>query len=623
MGTACPIDVGLESTMSPADDQIDQMPSSSLSSTHLNKVLVKNIGYNKELPMASFVKFYEKFFEDNFGPVNKFYVIRDVVKRYTKGYGFVIFKDSSSVERALNANKKQLTINLGPLIGATERPSKRCLKLFPAREVLTRRVRSYVQNREEDQTPRERGRVVSERMSKRIKLESIAKEGDQHTCEIHKLSDDDIRKIFGELVGLKDLLSCELVCRRWNTIAQDIWLVKQELNFSSIFSPKNSGSNKKVLQILKKCPRLKRLDLNGSLKVGKVTVDIVGRCCPMLEIIHFGRTDLTKISLQNFAMQCSGLKQIYLNGCYKMTEENLCGLLKVASELERLGICGWNKISGQCLHHLSRLKDLFFCHCEEISAKIFAKLAEKCHSSMERFGAGYISLKALSVVCNSFPNLKTLWLDELYREVTFYSFDHISKLEKLEELYIAPLLYGIDDKKFINLLKSCPRLKVLRLLRSIYLTDKGISKISKFCKDISYLDLSQSKITSRSFSSLSQLDLLRGLSLDGTNITDEDVEKLLKACPKLMFLGVNECRRVSFRALLAAYDLSEKGLLDKQFSIMCCDESIDIESVESREKLHATYGHLKYPDYDDSSSDNESSWETCSENHDGSSSESL
>ncbi|XP_074598766.1 uncharacterized protein LOC141853351 [Brevipalpus obovatus] len=623
MGTACPVDVELESTMPPADDQIDRMPSSSQSSTHLNKVLVKNIGYKKGFAMASFVEFYEKFFEDNFGPVNKFYVIRDVVKRYAKGYGFVIFKDSSSMEKLLQATKKQLTIDLGPLHSDIKRSSKRCLEVLPAREALMKRVQSYVRNREEckDEASRERERIVSERMSKKIKIESIAKEEDQHTCEIHKLSDDDIHKIFGELKSSKDLYSCELVCRRWNIIAQDIWSFKQELNFFSTFSYR-SGSNEKVFQILKKCPRLKKLDLNGSLEVDKVTLDIVGQCCPMLEIIDLGGTDLTDISLQDFALQYPKLKGIYLNRCYNMNEDDLHGLLKIATKLECLGICGENDISGECFHLLSQLRELKFSGCQGIPAKIFAKLSEKCHSSLERFEAEGISLGVLSVVCRSFPNLKTLWLDELRKEVTSHSFDHISKLEKLEELYIGSKLLGIDDKKFINLLKSCPRLKVLRLIRSINLTDASISEISNFCKDIRLIDLSQSKITSRSFDSLSRLEHLEGLSLTGTNITEKDVEKLLEACPELMCLNVNRCRRVSPRAFLVAYDLSEKGLLDKRFSMVCCYGKIQLNSMESREKLHDICGRMQYSDYDESSSDNESSWETCNESYGESSSES-
>ncbi|XP_074594944.1 putative RNA-binding protein EEED8.10 isoform X2 [Brevipalpus obovatus] len=499
----------------------------------LYKFIVQNIGDNEGLTMKSFTMFYQRFFEKNFGNVKKFHVFKDLFTQKPLGYGFVIFENRKSAVKALNASRELLTIDLAPVLGVSSEksrtPNKRILEISPSQATLLSIVRNFVKRRKEgkDRKIEERQQIVSELMSKKISRQLIPDETYYMyiTCEIQKLSDEVIRIIFDQLGHYKDLASCELVCRRWNTVAKGVWISKKSLNLTPhLISLKGSKRSEKAFSILKKFSGLKELNLRGLSGIDAATLDIVGECCPMLESISFGGTFLSQVSLKHLAEHCSRLKVIDLSSCLQLTEQNLFGLLKIATGLKCLNIRGHTSITGDCFQNLEHLEILDVRRCRRLTDESFIKLANKCQSSLRELRAGPVSKSTLYIICGTFHNLNTLELEDNLYGPTSISFDFICKLEKLGSLKInSSLTLDLDDRKLIKLLKFCKNLQTLHLHAKYDLTDEGVSKIPDLCTEMRHLSISSSKVNT-SLDSLSRLKYLETLSLRNTRVTDEGVK---------------------------------------------------------------------------------------------------
>ncbi|XP_074594928.1 uncharacterized protein LOC141850252 isoform X2 [Brevipalpus obovatus] len=590
-----------DSAMSPTNDQESSSSSPSTPSqptAEINKLFVKNIGYNTGVSMKSFSNFYRDFFDKNFGSVSQFYVVKDHVKRISRGYGFVTFKDSSIAQKALNASEEELTVNLTPLLGESAYKTPiRTLKVFPAQEKLMSRVRTDVETQKQfkEEEMQRRDDIVSKIISGEVKREPIQEEQESESCGIHRLSDAEIQSIFNYLDDLSDLVCCGLVCKKWNAISEHVWLSKQKLALKdTFFSFQGPVLNKENLfMILKKCPALKELDLDESPHLDEVTFNIIAECCPKLERLIFRQSNLTKISLNYLADHCPALKAIDLSNSSNLTEKKLWEFLKVANGLEYLNLSGNWHITGKCFYHLWQLKELDIRSCGKIIDGSFEKLAQKCHSSLEKLRVGPVSRASLSIICENFRNLTTLELENLLEDATSNVFNLISKLKKLEYLHITSPLDGASDGKFKKFLRSCPKLKTLIIPLSHSLTDDGISRIADFCKNMTHLDISSSQITSQSLDSLAHLNSLKSLSLKYTKVTDEGIGRILKECRNLTFLNVDQCDLITVQTLLNAYDLMVEGLLDKRFTILYCGQRVKISSLDSRQAVHEFENYLE------------------------------
>ncbi|XP_074596274.1 uncharacterized protein LOC141851419 isoform X2 [Brevipalpus obovatus] len=365
-------------------------------------------------------------------------------------------------------------------------------------------------------------------MSKKISRQLIPDETYRNNCEIQKLSDEVIRIIFDQLEHYKDLAFCEFVCRRWNTVAKDVWMSKKSLDLTShLISLKGLKRSTKAFSILKKFSGLKELNLLGLSGIDTATLNIVRECCPMLESIFFGGTFLSQVSLKHLAEHCSRLKVIDLSSCLQLTEQNSCGLLKVATGLKSLNIRGHTSITGYCFQNLEHLQMLDVHRCRGITDGSFIKLANKCQSSLQELRAGPVSKSTLYIICGTFHNLNTLELEDHSYGPTFISFDFICKAEKLESLKISSSqTLDLDDRKLIKLLKFCKNLQTLHLHGKYDLTDEGVSKIPDLCTEMRHLSISSSKV-STSLDSLSRLKYLQTLVMKNTQVTDEGAKNFL------------------------------------------------------------------------------------------------
>ncbi|XP_074595380.1 uncharacterized protein LOC141850614 [Brevipalpus obovatus] len=521
-----------------------------------NQILVRNY-YSKSwgFPFRydKFKRFYKKFFANNFGPVSDFYVGHDHISWDIADAAIVTFEDPSSVQKALkalSASTKQRTVDQERIRWGFK-PVPNVLFISPIEESLISRVRRYVENRNE--TNNKETKELEDNFAKLVSGEikrgpCPKKKQDQNFIQdgIQKLNVDVMRKIIEELEDIKDLISCGLVCRRWNAIAGDIWYSKKKLTIdreqTTIRHYHGLGFNEDIFLILKRCPNLRELELRYYVDV--ITIEIIGVCCPLLEKLV--TMNLDYISPEHLAKCCPRLNAFdFKRGRYlhRFSTEKLSGLLQSFKNLTELNI--------PC----------------SISGRGFDNLPLECRSSLKKLDVEAILDNGLSIVCEYFQNLQTLELGCFDSDTSSQTYDLISKIQGLENLCIKDNS-SIDDDKFVKLIKSCRKLRKLHLPYGPGLTDAGVSQLPNFGKNLRSLDVSYSEISKKSCYSLSKLSLLNSLSLDGTQVDDAGIERILIGCPNLLSLSYDWCRLVTAQTRLTALDLKQRGLLSPRFVLI-------------------------------------------------------
>ncbi|XP_074594939.1 uncharacterized protein LOC141850263 isoform X2 [Brevipalpus obovatus] len=491
-----------------------------------------------------FKRFYKKFFANNFGPVSDFYVGHNHISWDIADAAIVTFEDPSSVQKALNASKKQLTVDLKRIRRKHPR-SLGVLEISPIEETLVSRARRYVETRNE--TNNKETKELEDNFAKLVSGEikrgpCPKKKQDQNFIQdgIQKLNVDVMRKIIEELEDIKDLISCGLVCRRWNAITEGIWYSKKKLTIGNLYTTpidhNGWGFDEDIFFILKRYPNLRELELRYYADL--ITIEVIGLCCPLLEKLV--TMNLGYFTPEHLAKCCPRLKAFdYKNDWFPhdFSTEKLSGLLQSFKNLTELNILG------------------------PISARAFDNLPLECRSSLKKLYFGTILDNALSIVCEYFQNLQTLELGCFDSDTSSQTYDLISKIQGLENLCIKDNS-SIDDHKFVKLIKSCRKLKKLHLPYGPGLTDAGVSQLPNFGKNLRSLDVSYSKMSKKGCYSLSQLSLLNSLYLYGTEVDDTGIERILIGCPNLVSLSYGGGSLITVQTFLTAFDLRQRGLIN-------------------------------------------------------------
>ena len=105
--------------------------------------------------------------------------------------------------------------------------------------------------------------------------------------------------------------------------------------------------------------------------------------------------------------------------------------------------------------------------------------------------------------------------------------------------------FTITDDGIKNI--TNPSLKTLKLSKCVKITDSGIESITLRCQGITYLDLTLCKlIKDQGLKSIAQnLPNLKCLILKGCEITDAGIEHLSKGCRHLQSLDLTDCRQIT------------------------------------------------------------------------------
>lgn len=222
-------------------------------------------------------------------------------------------------------------------------------------------------------------------------------------------------------------------------------------------------------------------------------------------------------------------------------------------------------------------------HLKKLSLKIFS-LTEK-------------ELKILS----KSKSINHLSLDFPERTITSGEWGYIASLENLESLTLRRC--PSSDKKIINLLKGCKKLKHFTLMACEGVSPDILKKISSCIQLVTlqlqlwderqehtleslegFRNLEGFKLFGKcsNIQSLGSLKNLKNLSLNASDITDEQLTEIVIHLPHLKILSLDKCRKIGNKAVVA---IGEHLRELESLSLSCCWDIQELSPLASLTKL--------------------------------------
>jgi F-box and leucine-rich repeat protein 2/20 len=229
----------------------------------------------------------------------------------------------------------------------------------------------------------------------------------------------------------------------------------------------------------------------------KGLVTVASRCHNLRSLCLTGCRLVTDSLLQTLSRDCLKLEELVLSSCPKITDSGLCHLsegphhIKTidVSKCTNVGDLGVGKIISSSAESLVSVKLL---DCYKVTDVTVFALAKSCPNlEILVIGGCYDvtdeSLRALVVGCGE--NIKSLRLDGCEKLTDLSLKTVISKCKNLVALDIGSC-DKVTDVTFKTLIKNefDSKLKVLKA-NHVGFTLMGIHIISKFCKEMEYIDL--------------------------------------------------------------------------------------------------------------------------------------
>ncbi|KAJ1353648.1 hypothetical protein KIN20_010315 [Parelaphostrongylus tenuis] len=241
--------------------------------------------------------------------------------------------------------------------------------------------------------------------------------------------------------------------------------------------------------LIKGCGRsLRFLDLRGCRRLH-------GRCFRLfgdqLEQLYLdGCSHVDELAIEDLCTTATGLKELRINDCCKITNENISMISRMLSELCLLTLCGdrFEKLSTSGLAHISNMTSL-------------VELALD-HNPL-------VNDSFLFLISKSLINLKTLSLANAGSDqaISGKGIMAIAQLKTLEQLDLSSLA-AVRSGVLLEVVYSCRSLSLVQLRNCVYLSDDGVKGMAR-AGNIRHLDLSGSIL-----------------------ITNESVQEFIKAFPQ-------------------------------------------------------------------------------------------
>ncbi|KAK6737214.1 hypothetical protein RB195_019731 [Necator americanus] len=233
-----------------------------------------------------------------------------------------------------------------------------------------------------------------------------------------------------------------------------------------------NASDKAFWYLIKGCGRsLRFLDIRGSRRLH-------GRCFRLLgseleQLYLDGSTHVDEMAFEDLCINAGSLKELRINDCYKVTDENLSMISRTMPDLRVFTLCGdrFEKLTTAGLSHIchmSSLVELALDYNSLVDDAFVIKISEVL-----------TSLKTLSLAnAGSDLSITTTGLRAI---------SHLKDLEQLDLSSLAALRSGV----LLEIVYSCRSLSLLQLRNCVYLSDEGVKGLAKM-KNIRHLDLSGS-----------------------------------------------------------------------------------------------------------------------------------
>ncbi|KAL6736650.1 hypothetical protein Aduo_006972 [Ancylostoma duodenale] len=233
-----------------------------------------------------------------------------------------------------------------------------------------------------------------------------------------------------------------------------------------------NATDKAFWYLIKGCGRsLQFVDLRGSRRLH-------GRCLRLLgneleQLYLDGCLHIDEMAFEDLCVNAASLKELRINDCYRITDENLSMISRTMSDLRVFTLCGdhFEKLTTAGLSHISHMSSLV-----ELALD-FNPLVNDAF---------------LVQICEGLSNLKTLSLANAGTDqtITAKGLSAIANLKELEQIDLSSLA-ALRSGVLLEIAYACRSLSLLQLRNCVYLSDEGVKGLAMM-KNIRHVDLSGS-----------------------------------------------------------------------------------------------------------------------------------
>ncbi|VDM79769.1 unnamed protein product [Strongylus vulgaris] len=179
------------------------------------------------------------------------------------------------------------------------------------------------------------------------------------------------------------------------------------------------------------------------------------------------------MAFEDLCTSAGSLKELRINDCYKISDENLSMISRTMPELRVFTLCGdrFEKLTFAGLSHITHMTSL-------------VELALDYNS--------LVNDAFLLKITSALSNLKTLSLANAGsdQKITMKGLNAIANLKELEQLDLSSLA-ALRSGVLLEIAYSCRQLTLLQLRNCVYLSDDGVKGLARM-KNIRHVDLSGS-----------------------------------------------------------------------------------------------------------------------------------
>lgn len=344
------------------------------------------------------------------------------------------------------------------------------------------------------------------------------------------------------------------------------------------------------------CPRLKVLKLNYSSFEGwgEKLVQFVQAVRSTLEGINLSYTKVSATLLQKIStVERLRLKKISLKSSYDLKQRDIIQLSRVQptivhlnidnlfpaddqilSEISRnlpnmirikLHICRVHNLHQSFLRNMQRLEYLKITDATHVAGNLNLSSYENCNLEKLYVSAATFSRNTLPQFFEKSPNIRSLTLYQCSYENIHdlqLSFAHLKSLEYLN----LQRTFDIDDSFFSRSVFDSVNMPFERIRFF------AVTNLTKLC----YLNLSRCRDLSDETLIALSFPRLKKIDLRGLNITDFGIRALVRQCPRLEYVHVDACKRISDSAVqMLCRDLKRLKLLNLDGCRTITDLSVD------------------------------------------------
>ncbi|WYZ46769.1 hypothetical protein EsH8_IX_000994 [Colletotrichum jinshuiense] len=248
---------------------------------------------------------------------------------------------------------------------------------------------------------------------------------------------------------------------------------------------------------------------------------------------------------------CTRVERLTLTNCRNLTDQGLTALVENSSSLLALDISGDEHISDVSIRtiaeHCKRLQGLNISGCRLITNDSMIKLAENCRfiKRLKLNECAQLQDNAILSFAENCPNILEIDLHQCAQIGNEPITALIAKGQSLRELRLAGCEL-IDDSAFLTLPvgRTYDHLRILDLTSCARLTDQAVQKIIDAAPRLRNLVLAKCRnITDVAVNAISKLGKnLHYLHLGHCgHITDDAVKRLVKECNRIRYIDLGCC----------------------------------------------------------------------------------